>query len=285
MNEFVSVGYAAIDTIDGEDHFGGAAAGIALNAARLGLKSELISAFGTDHVSILYLQYLEKLGVSTQWSLQSPSFQLPQNHISHDDRTQGWVDFNLTTYLEETSIPTKTLANAHTIHLASAHFSWVEKILQTTHENVSFSPGPKVALDQRYAPLDILSTVPYVFVNEAEWQALQKYYQFTQPSDLIELGAQAIISTQGSQGVHIAYRDGQAIRTQRYQPDVIPNAETTGAGDALALGFLLARMHGVSISAALQFGMQAASEAVRSPGVILPPAAIQNLKKEIQTFL
>lgn len=157
MNEFLSVGYAVIDRIDGKEYYGGSGAGTAINAAHLGLNADLLAPFGTDNTSIQFLNYLHTEGVSTQLSPQDDHFHLPENTISHHDRTKGWNDFGLSDQLETSIIPTHQLSRFRLIHLTSAHFTWTKQIFEADHNSISFSPGPKVVLDQRYAPLEALS--------------------------------------------------------------------------------------------------------------------------------
>ncbi len=77
-----------------------------------------------------------------------------------------------------------------------------------------------------------------------------------------------VVVTLGPEGA--LWTDGVSVCRVEAERDAAPPLDTTGAGDAFAAGFLIARLSGAGPEEALREGCRLAAVAVRSPGARPP---------------
>lgn len=116
-----------------------------------------------------------------------------------------------------------------------------------------------------------------LFMNEAEARALTAA-AVERPEDwpqaLRRAGLAGGVVTRGGDGV-IAFAGEEAVRVT--PPQLSGLGDVTGAGDALAAGFLDARLAGADLGAALRRGVAAAALTVRSPSAVAEEMAPEAL--------
>ncbi len=148
----------------------------------------------------------------------------------------------------DANLPEETLAAAGEMASASG------KMLA----GIAISPAQVV----RFRP--ILPAMHTLFMNEAEAAALSGRKASAMrdwPAILSEQGLSAGVVTAG-RGAAIAFMPGEAVCVA--PPEIGIAGDVTGAGDALAAGFLVAILAGIPVSQALRQGVAAALLAVRS---------------------
>jgi ribokinase len=128
---------------------------------------------------------------------------------------------------------------------------------------VSVDPSSAALLSPRF--LDQLAGVGLLLPNLEEAAALSGEEDAEQaasvlarrvPEVVVTLGPGGALWTDGSSLCHVAAAGGAAGAA----------LDTTGAGDAFAAGFLIARLSGASPDGALHAGCRLAAAAVRTPG-------------------
>ena len=111
----------------------------------------------------------------------------------------------------------------------------------------------------------VLPGLSWLFLNEAEARALTGEAPDDSaewPAILTDAGLAAGVVTQGMAPA-IAFEPGRAALLA--PPQITSIGDVTGAGDAMAAGFLSARLSGLPLEEALRHGTAAAGIAVRSP--------------------
>lgn len=275
MSELLAVGYAVIDRIDDQDHLGGAAAGIAANGRGLGLGTGLLSIFGEDGQSQNYHAYLTELGVDMSHSHTIPGATIPTNEISHADRTKGWQNDGVTEHM--TTLPvSNTIDSYEAVHLASPHFALAKAVAKRRQSGLlTYSPGPKLSLNDAYLDRDTLGRSEIVFMSDVEWKVAQRILNLDHPADLTDHGPRIAVTTHGEDGARISYKDNGRPMQEHISARNINQPETTGAGDALALGFIAAYMNRMPLRTCGEIGSTLAYCALGRSGVMIDPTNLQ----------
>lgn len=168
--------------------------------------------------------------------------------------------------LMDANLPPETLASL----LGSAG---TDKRLRA---GIAVSPAKVVRYRECLAGLDFL------FMNEAEARALTGAEPATAeewPLLLRSAGLSGGVVTRGSRAAVAFDREGACLG----RPPALPAlADVTGAGDALASGFLSARLAGGDICACLRHGIAAAVIALHSPLAVSEDLSAERLEQVLQ---
>ncbi|KQR68763.1 carbohydrate kinase family protein [Rhizobium sp. Leaf341] len=141
---------------------------------------------------------------------------------------------------------------------------------------IAISPAKVGKLAAAFAHLDTL------FLNEAEATTIGGEKSVTAegwPAILRKAGIAAGVVTRGGRAA-VAFR-GDLVATVR-PPDIDALADVTGAGDALAAGFLAAFLGGADLGSCLQAGVAAAAVTVRSPLAVAEDLSPERLAQELR---
>jgi ribokinase len=253
--EVVAVGRANVDVLlrvdklpqknehlicqQGHVSFGGSAANFAAQSARLGVKTGLVCCVGDDLYGQMYLRELAQIGVDTSSILvleDKPTGVFVIATASNDERIV-MVDPGANRFLEKHVLEEEYLAKARTIHVAGGlpmTTSKAAEIATTEGLLLSLDPGKTAeAIDY----FGILRRTDLLFVNEHE---LREYFK-VEPTESAVRGLAktfpgVVIVKMGSEGA-IATDGFEFCSSQAFD---VPVADTTGAGDAFAAGFLTA---------------------------------------------
>ncbi|MBP1882104.1 carbohydrate kinase family protein [Sinorhizobium mexicanum] len=126
-----------------------------------------------------------------------------------------------------------------------------------------------------------LSGLSFLFMNEAEARALTGIDASDAknwPTLLREAGLRGGVVTRGGAAA-VAFDRGEA--SVIFPPALPALADVTGAGDALASGFLTARLSGFDLAGCLRHGIAAAGIALRSPFAVSEEMSRGNLEQAI----
>jgi|GEM_PF-4937730 len=284
--KLLSYGYAVIDVIDGNEYWGGSAAALAINGKRLGMETGLCALFGENQKSKEYWDFLTRVGVDLSYSIRLPNIELPVNYINHNNRNTGWIDHGITQYFNQIYLDKSASEKYGIIHFASAHPIIIQKALKEilsgiVRPMISFSPGPKSVLyPDLYLNRDFLKVAHIVFFNEEEWLKASNHFNILTPAELIGLGPKIALITLGSKGYKIVYQDGNKIIVE--EKEVAPiSGDSTGAGDAFALGVLIGLQNKLLPPQAAEVGAALSSLALQTNGAIIDPDKINNFKSNI----
>lgn len=141
---------------------------------------------------------------------------------------------------------------------------------------IAISPAKVGRLTSAFPHLDLL------FLNEVEAAAIGGEKSVTTegwPAILRRVGISGGVVTRGGRAA-IAFKDDD-VATVR-PPDIDALADVTGAGDALAAGFLNALMRGAALGECLRAGVGAAAVTVRSPLAVADDLSPERLAQELR---
>ena len=153
----------------------------------------------------------------------------------------------------------------------------LEKILELVRKNslkLIFNPGQKNIKNDIEKVIDTIEKSHMLFVNKDEAiEIVDKIGEFANDSlndekflaeKLLELGLGVVSITDGARGAW-AY-DGQNFSHVEARKEKV--ADTLGAGDAFASGFVAARLKGKNLEESLRWGISNSSSVVRFYGAI-----------------
>lgn len=243
---------------------GGNAANVSIGLRRLDISSSIYTTLGSDCISRLIYEHLQKEQIDTQHVTMQPGATANYATIISfkGERTV------FTYHAPKTYTYKKDPITASSVYLTSMGEQFMPfylGLLQHLAENpgirLLFNPG---SLQTRAAQKDIrfiLSRTNTLFVNRKEAEIFTGVNQSTaHEKELLQalaaLGPKEIIITDGDHGVYAF--DG----TEYFHSSVIPVTviEKTGAGDAFNSAFIAARLHDLSFTESLRWGtMNAAS--------------------------
>lgn len=283
MKELCVGGMAVMDEIRGKEYLGGAAAFVAVNGKRFGLDTALMTLFGNDAASSMFVRKLEREGIDLSLSATVHGAGLSRNVIDHTDRTKGWKDNGLSKAFQDMRIDYAALSLYRLAHMASPHYDLVKKVVyrgKPVREIFSYSPGPKIIADERYFNKDALCMTDVIFLNEAEWTAMRQLLGINRVHELLAYGLQNVVVTFGKEKVVYAECGSE---TDYVVPVMqMEDGEATGAGDSFALGFLTGYMRKLPVRTCVVIGMKFSLEALQTTGGMIEEIRLQSLRRELE---
>ncbi len=261
------------ETVMGKNvHFipGGKGANQAVASARLGARTQMIGAVGSDAFGTALMQALEKDGVDTstvKTVADAPtgiaSIVLAQGdnqiivvagangHCSPEDIDQYTVAIQeADVVLLQLEIPLETVKRA-------------ASVARKLGKKVVLNPAPA-----RELPDELLQQVDVIIPNQSELYLLAGAEANTDLEAamrrLLDRGVQMVITTLGSEGA--AYLERGQKKLGKVPSHQVPVVDTTGAGDAFNAGFAYALASGQPLEEAVAFAGKVAALAVTKLG-------------------
>ncbi|HEX7017739.1 MAG TPA: carbohydrate kinase family protein [Patescibacteria group bacterium] len=244
---------------------GGGASNTAVGFARMGFDTNIVSETGKDELAVLIVNDLHQENVTTSWLVQEKKEETGGSVILIDSDTGDRTVLThrgASSRLDPEDLPSELLSS-HLIHISSVsgQLATLQKIFTSRQQQqspvlLSWNPGVAdivMVVDGRLA----VGPVDYLFVNKEEWEMLA-----TKHAELLAACA-TIIITNSTHGGEV-YQHGQSVL--QYQAEVVDATDTTGAGDAFAVGFLSAQLRSKSLADAIDWGKKNSASVVQHIG-------------------
>lgn len=257
------VGYAVIDLIDGKTFSGGAGGSMSLNAAKLGFGSSFFGPLSTDEQGLWYQQRLSAAGVDfSLCDLRAPALPLCEivDKFGHGS-TRRWEDRGAYEHFISMPLTARDLLPFDRIFLCNAPPEVGEHIAQSVDKRkLWYIPGPKSVTVPNWVRPNILQKSEIAFANEEEFPFLSALNPFA-------CGVRMVAATRGSKGGAVLMPDGKKFF---YRPvRNLSVIDTTGAGDAWALGFATEWMRVKNVRTAINTAKRLAAECIQTKGGLL----------------
>lgn len=252
---------------------GGNATNVAVGISRLGLKATLCTEIGDDEFSlkirnVLAQEHIERTLVH---QVSGPSnFSVVINF--NGDRTLFCEDVTRTHDFHFFEV------TADYIYLTSLGNEW-RKPYETALDfakkvkaKIAFNPGGRQLREGRDMVREILKKTDMFFVNkeEAELVLFEKEtleHDLEYVKELLgkvkKLGPNIVVITDGKKGSYAMDEEGNFHHQGIHDGEIV---ERTGAGDGYTAGFIAARLHGLSVEQAMDWGSWNASSVVTKIG-------------------
>ncbi|GAA4816200.1 carbohydrate kinase [Litoribaculum gwangyangense] len=269
------------NTRDYHRYLGGSPTNVAMNCARLGLKSILVSTVGNDGFGEYIHKRLNEVGVNTSFTKKIEDKPTSVIFVSRTDGTPDFIPFREADYcITEDQISKETLENTkifHTTCFALSKNPAQATILKKAEEG--FNLGCKLSIDVNYAKklwksqeeaLSVIKTYckfnPLIKISEDDMQRLfeQKLSHEAIFRFFHNNGVDIVCLTLGSNGVKLSQKGKDIIELPAIKIEKVMDA--TGAGDAFWSGFLYAYIKEKPIGECLHVALKLAALKLQNVG-------------------
>lgn len=269
------------NTRDYHRHLGGSPTNVAMSANRLGLKSALVAAVGTDGFGEYIFKRLAEVGVITKYVATIKNKPTSVIFVSKSEGTPDFIPFREADFqISEHQIPTQLLAQTKIFHTTC--FALSKNPAQTTilkKAEEAFNLGCKLSIDFNYSDkiwdskteaLRVIKAYckfnPLVKISEDDMLRLfdknlphQEIFDFFHTE-----GVSVVCLTLGSKGVKLSEKGKQTIQLPAIKIDKV--LDTTGAGDAFWSGFLFAYIQQKPMKQSLEIALKLAALKLQNVG-------------------
>lgn len=254
---------------------GGGASNTAVGFARMGFEARCVAEMGHDELAALVLAELAQDGVSQDFVIQEKREKTGGSVIlvtKSGDR-MVLVHRGAASMLDVADVPARVVAESDWLHVSSisSQFETLEHIFQLAREHgkkLSWNPGRAFlgSLSERSWDIEQFP-VEILFLNQQEWQQAAAVQQ-----RLRTIIPQIVITNSDKGGVLIRHDHPEftfsAVKTTA--------VDTTGAGDAFAVGYVSAYLHGHAGEVGVEWGAKNAASVVQQVGA--KPGLLKNLE-------
>lgn len=262
----------------------GNASNAAVSAARLGLRTGIVSIVGNDQVGQEILRRWRKLGISTTYARTDKrhetgystilNFQTERTIlVYHQPRTYTLPRLGRTGWIYYTS-----LGKGHE-RLEKQLIHYLDRHPKT---RVTFNPGTHQLKRGLSALKPMIARSSVFILNKEEAERLLGPEESIRSllDGFIDLGAKIVVITDGSEGSYAS--DGKTV----WKCGIFDGkpVERTGAGDAYASAFTYGILQGNAIPEAMRFGTANAWSVVQKIGPQEGLLTRQQLEKALQKF-
>ncbi len=269
------------NTRDYHRYLGGSPANVAMNSARLGLKSVMVATVGNDGFGEYIFERLNEVGVNTNHVKTIKNKPTSVIFVSRTDSTPDFIPFRKAdSYIEESQISKELLSKTTIFHTTC--FALSKKPAQTTilkKAEEAFNLGCKLSIDVNYAKklwssqeeaLKVIKAYckfnPLVKISEDDM--LRLFEQKLSHEEIFNFfhleGVDTVCLTLGSKGVILSEKGKNTIQLPAIKIDVVQDA--TGAGDAFWSGFLFAYIKNKPVEKCLEVALQLAALKLQNVG-------------------
>ncbi|WP_411766755.1 carbohydrate kinase family protein [Winogradskyella sp. A3E31] len=268
------------ETRDYHRYLGGSPTNVAMNSARLGLKSKMVATVGHDGFGEYIFKRLGEVGVDTTF-IQKINKPTSVIFVSRTDGTPDFIAFReADTKIFESQIPVEVLSQTkifHTTCFALSRQPARDTIIKKAEE--AFKLGCKLSIDLNYSKklwhskeeaIEVIRSYcrfnPLIKISEDD---MSRLFEKSLPhSEIFEFfhhqGVETVCLTLGKNGVKLSQKDIGIIEMPAVQIEKVMDA--TGAGDAFWSGFLFAYIKEKSMQECLEIALQLAALKLQNVG-------------------
>jgi len=269
------------ETRDYHRYLGGSTTNVAMNSARLGLKSTLVATVGNDGFGEYIFKRFEEVGVSSK---NIKKLEEKSSSVIFVSRSQGTPDFipfrEADNVITENQIPKELLLNSKIFHTTC--FALSKDPAQTTilkKAKEAYNLGCKLSIDLNYAKkiwqskeeaLEVIKTYcsfnPLIKISEDDmFRLFEKKLQHQEIFEFFhDLNVDIVCLTLGGKGVKLSQKGTKIIQLPAIKIEKV--SDTTGAGDAFWSGFLFAYIKEKNIKDCLQVALKLAALKLQNVG-------------------
>jgi len=275
------IGVSINNTPDYHRYLGGSPANVAMNSARLGLNSLMISTVGDDGFGDYIFKRFSEVGVKTENIKKLKNKNTSIIFVSRSESTPDFIPYREADYcINEDQIPTEILSKTnifHTTCFALSKKPGQSTILKKAEE--AFDLGCKLSIDINYSKnlwesreeaFNVIKSYcrfnPLIKISEDDMLRLfEKELPHEQIFDFFhQEGVEIVCLTMGSRGVKLSERGNKIIEFPAIKIEKV--IDTTGAGDAFWSGFLFAYIKEKPFQECLKVALQLAALKLQNVG-------------------
>jgi sugar/nucleoside kinase (ribokinase family) len=276
-----------IDITDIHHDIGGTAGNVAVGAAKMGLKTSVISMIGHDRDGDEIIQALGKNKVDTSHLIVSREKKTSFSIIISVEAERSILVFHS---FKPADIELPKNLNTDWIFvgpLGKDYKSFYTKMTALAAEkniNIALNPGSVQLNDGLAAFGGLLRVTKILFVNKEEGQKLAGISGVANIRDITTVlkktGVPIIVITDGKEGAYAATEDDFF----KIGPYPGHRVEATGAGDAFTSAFMAGYLHGEKLFTCLQYGVTNSASVIEKVGAQAGLLDLVKVKRQIATY-
>ncbi|WP_209400426.1 PfkB family carbohydrate kinase [Pseudozobellia sp. WGM2] len=269
------------NTRDYHRYLGGSATNVAMNCARLGLRSSLVATVGNDGFGEYIIKRLDEAQIETDNICELEEASTSVIFVSRSESTPDFIPYRQAdNCIVDSQITKETLSNTriyHTTCFALSKEPAQSTILKKAKE--AFDLGCKLSIDVNYAKklwssqqqaLQVIKAYckfnPLIKISEDDM--LRLFEKKLPHNEIFEFfhseGAEIVCLTLGSKGVKLSQKEKEIITLPAIKVEKVQ--DTTGAGDAFWSGFLFAYIKEKTIEECLEVALKLAALKLQNVG-------------------
>ncbi|MGC9516628.1 MAG: carbohydrate kinase family protein [Methanomicrobiales archaeon] len=258
------------DEVDVQQIFtslGGSATNFTVGISRLDVKSGIIARVGDDELGTWALNNFQGEGVDVERLLLlegSTGMTFIAVDPSGERSIYSFMGANKDLKLNKDDL--KYIKNSKLLHISGTYREVADEA--SKHANtLSFNPGTLLAYYGLENLSQIIKRAKFLFLNEKELYLLTKKDLELGTQAILDLDVPYVIVTRGAEGANL-YTPEEVIHYPAYQ---VKTADTTGAGDAFAAGFIASYIKKKDVTECMDYANYVASECVKKFGPMNVP--------------
>ena len=269
------------NTRDYHRYLGGSPTNVAMNSARLGLRSRMVASVGNDGFGEYIFERLNEVGVNTESISRLDKKPTSVIFVSRTQNTPEFIPYREADYfISEEQVSKELLLQTnifHTTCFALSKNPAQSTILKKAEE--AFNLGCQLSIDINYAneiwkdkeeALNVIKAYckfsPLIKISEDDM--LRLFGRTLPHHEIFEFfhseGVNTICLTLGSKGVKLSQKGKEIIQLPAIKVENVMDA--TGAGDAFWSGFLFAYIKEKPIKECLEVALQLAALKLQNVG-------------------
>ena len=242
--------------------YGGRAPNVAVAAARLGLKTGIVSAVGEDFASEGYENYLKILGLDLRGVVKVPGKKTKRIFIfidPHGDQI-AFFDYGAEQHFSKMETPRELITDSRNVHISSSgDYEFNVRCAKFAKKNgsiVSFDPGNDPFTEIIEYLEAMLKNCNVLVMNNLEARNIVKRLDLNKTNELLQFGPRIIIVINKKDKASTIYTQDLT----EYIPSLVRVIrDPTGASDGYVAAFLVACLKGYDLKTAGELGATEAS--------------------------
>lgn len=221
--------------------FGGRAPNVAAMAAKIGLKTGIVSAVGQDFMDSGYEAHLRKLGVDLRGVIKVLGQKTKQIFIFSDPQGNQitFFHFGAEKYFENIEVPVDLIKESKIVHISSSgDYKFNINCAKVAVDNnvlVSFDPGNDPFTEIPEYLEGVISRTYFLFMNDVELPGILERLELSDIKELLSYGPSVVAIFDRKD------KSSRIYTTKKVEsvPSAVRNiVDVTGASDGYVAGFL-----------------------------------------------
>lgn len=244
-----------------DQQIAGSAPNVAVALARMGHKTAVASNMGDDPTYTQALTFLKQAGVNTKHIKSHKNTNSAYAAVLNLQGEKTILASYISKSYKRPKVKSKWLFLSEMGSGYETLFKSVARYVKGDHTLLAFNPGNAQIQERKQELFTLIEATHVLFVNVEEGQRIvgnKRIGLKRLARALFDLGPNEVIITDGRKGSYGF--DGSNLYYCPLYPG--PRVEATGAGDSFASAYIGARMEGIAMKEALQWGSINAAEVV-----------------------
>ncbi|RLG21068.1 hypothetical protein DRN74_03460 [Candidatus Micrarchaeota archaeon] len=253
-------------------HPGGSACNIASALSKLGENTYVISRVGDDVYGNIIINHLKELNVDTTYLKRTIGVNTAAsiNLVGYENEKTLVIDRGALNHINPQDVPDTFIKHSKAVVITSMTSLTAAnaalkagRICRENNNYLALAPSISMIKEKARTLLNLMKYSNTLILNEEEISALMGEKNMKKAMEkAASMGPKTVVVLRGTKG-SAAYVDGKYYEHRAYRVKV---ADTTGAGDAYAAGFIYGELHSQNIEESMDLGAKLSAMVITKAG-------------------